>query len=205
MKSTGRLITGALVTLALTGVAATAEAYPSHVGGHAKSRHQRVEHDGSSRVLRALGRLDRQLVRATRDHRLAALTDADRAALQDNAAADEATVEAVATAYSSDPSPTSLAAAKEVLHGFRAVRYVRATNILRDSERTAATIVSLQPLVAPGSDDEADLAAAAAVLGAVAAGDFTATTDPESLRAARGAVARAHALVGQVKDDLGTG
>src|SRR5204862_2003681 len=117
----------ALVTLALTGVGASAEAYGSHgrrQGGHhgseAAHQHTRLEQDGSSRVLHALGRLDRRLVHATRDHRLTPLTDADRAALQINADTDEAAVEAAATAYSAHPSPGNLAAAEDVLRGYHA-------------------------------------------------------------------------------------
>ena len=203
MKSTALLVLGALVTAALVGVGADAQAYTGH-SPSTSHHHKRLEQDGSSRVLRALGRLDRRLVHATSAHRLAPLTDADRDALQNSAEADEAAVGAVATAYSANPSDAHRAAAEDVLRGYRAVRYVRATNILRHSERTAARLAVLQPLVAVGSDDEAALAAALALLAGVPPDGFTATTDRDSMHAARLAVASARALVGEVQDDLAT-
>jgi hypothetical protein len=162
----------------------------------------RLEQDGSSRVLRALGRLDRRLVHATSDSRLAPLTDADRDALLSSVEADEAAVGAVATSYSTTPSDPHLAAAKDVLRDYRSARYIRATNILRHSERTSARIVALQPLVAAGSADETALANAAELLAGVPASGFRATTTTDAMRAARAAVAQARALVGQVQDDL---
>jgi hypothetical protein len=211
MKSTVRLVVCALATLALTSLGATAEAYTSHGhrhGGHAghssAHHHSRLEQDGSSRVLRALGRLDRRLVHATSANRLAPLTDADRDALLTNAEADEAAVGAVATSYSQSPSDADLAAAREMLKTYRAVRYVRATNILRHSERTASRIAALQPLVTVGSDDEAALATAADLLAGVPASGFSATTTKTAMQDARSAVSHARALVGQVQDDLAT-
>ena len=209
MKSTARLVVCAAVTLVLTGVGTSAQAFTSHGhrhglhGGHVTARHHmRLEQDGSSRVLRALGRLDRRLVHATSDSRLAPLTDADRDALLKNAEADEAAVGAVATSYSLNPSDSHLGDAKDVLREYHPVRYVRATNILRHSEHTSARIVALQPLVVAGSADETALADAAALLAGVDADGFHATTTTDAMQAARAAVAQARALVGQVQDDL---
>jgi hypothetical protein len=209
MKSTARLVACAVVTLVLTGVGSSAQALVSHghrhtlhLGHVTTSHHMRLEQDGSYRVLRALGRLDRRLVHATSDDRLAPLTDADRDALLNNAEADEAAVEAVATSYSANPSDTHLADAKDVLRGYHAIRYVRATNIVRHSERTSARILALQPLVVAGSADETALANAAELLAGVPASGFSATTTVDAMHAARAAVAQARALVGQVQDDL---
>jgi hypothetical protein len=201
MNRTVRVAVGALATLALAGVGSGAEA--SSVSRLGMPHHQvRLEHDGSTHVLRALGRIDRRLDHATRAHRLAPLTDSDRAALRANVAADEATVEAVATAYSVDPTNAHLAAAKGVLTSFRAQRYVGATNILRHSEHTAAAIATLESLVVPGGTDETDLAAATGLLAGLSADAFTATTPRTTMKAARHAVARARGLVGHVRDDL---
>jgi hypothetical protein len=212
MKSTARLVVCAAVTLVLTGLGTSAQAFTSHRhrgGAHAghvgATHHRRLEQDGSSRVLRALGRLDRRLVHATSDSRLAPLTDADRDALLNSVEADEAAVGAVATSYSANPSDGHLVAAQDVLRGYRPVRYFRATNILRHSERTSARLVALQPLVAGGSADEAALATAAALLAGVPASEFSATTTTDAMHAARAAVAQARALVGQVQDDLAAG
>jgi hypothetical protein len=212
MKSTARLVVCVAVTLALTGLGTSAQAFHSHGHRHglraghvAGTHHMRLEQDGSSRVLRALGRLDRRLVHATSDTRLAPLTDADRDALLNSVEADEAAVGAVATSYSAYPSEAHLAAAKDTLRGYRPMRYIRATNILRHSERTSARIVALQPLVAPGSADETALATAAELLAGVRADGFRATTSTDAMQAARAAVAQARALVGQVRDDLATG
>ena len=194
MKSTARIAVCAVVTLALTSVGSAAQANHRH--------HHRVAHDGNTRVLRALGHLDRQIARATNDRRLSVLTDTDRAALETNAAADLSAVEAVATQYSVNPTHHPLRDAKRALRAYRAARYVVATNILRHSERTAARILGLQALVVPGSEDEANLAAASALLAGVTAGEFSATTDHATLHAARLAVAHARALVGQVQDAL---
>jgi len=115
MKSTARLIVSALLTLALSsigtaGYAAAGNGQREHLGSSASHHHGRLEQDGSTRVLRALGRLDRKLVHATRASRLAPLTDADRDALQINAEADVAAVGAVADSYSATPDADSLAA-----------------------------------------------------------------------------------------------
>jgi hypothetical protein len=110
MKSTARLLARALVALARTGVGADGPG-PHQSRAGTSYHHKRLEQDGSSRVLRALGRLDRRLVHATSDHRLTPLTDADRDALQENAEADEAAVGAVATSYSGNPSNVCLVAA----------------------------------------------------------------------------------------------
>lgn len=207
MKSTARLGVCAVATLALVGAGvgvgtdAQAQAAPRH--GTAQ-HHTRIEHDGSTRVLRALGHLERRLDHATRSKRLAPLTDADRAALQTNAAVDEAAVEAAATAYSAHPSGSTLAAAKDVLKGYHPQRYVAATNILRHSERTAAQIAALQTLVAPGGDEETALAAATDLLSRASATGFSATTNRSGLHAARHAAAHARALVGQVRAALTT-
>ena len=204
MKRTARLAVCAVATLALTGLADAAQAAPVHRLGM-PHHHARVEHDGSTHVLRALGRLDRRLDHVTRSARLAPLTDADRAALLTNVAADEHAVEAVATAYSVNPSNDRLAAAKGVLRTFHAARYVGAVNIVRHSEHAAGAIAALQPLVLVGSSDESDLATASELLAAVSADAFTATTSRATMKAARLAVARARGLVGQVRDDLATG
>jgi hypothetical protein len=203
MNRTARVAVGALATLALTGVGtgAQADTAPRYGMPH---HHARVEQDGSTHVLRALGRLDRRLDHATRASRLDPLTDADRAALRTNVASDEAAVEAVATAYSLDPTSGHLAAATGVLRTFHPRRYVGATNILRHGERTASAIAALEPLVTPGSTDERDLATAAGLLAGVSADAFGATTPRVTMKAARHAVARARGLVGQVRDDLGT-
>jgi hypothetical protein len=200
MKRTARLAVCAVAALALVGTGTDAQALGGH--RHKPHHHTRIEHDGSPRVLRALGRLDRRLDHATRDRRLAALSDEDRAALRTNVAGDEATVEAAATAYSVDPSGDSLAAAKDVLRGYHADRYVVATNILRHSRRTATAIAALQPLVVPGSDDETALTTASGLLAGAPASGFSATTTRASLHAARHAVAQARVLVGQVRADL---
>ena len=209
MKSTVRLVVCAAVTLVLTGVGTSAEAFTSHghrhglLTGHVSgNHHMRLEQEGSSRVLRALGRLDRRLVHATSDSRLAPLTDADRDALLSNVEADEAAVGAVATSYAASPTDAHLADARDVLRQYHPVRYVRATNILRHSERTSARIVALQPLVVAGSADETALAHAADLLAGVPASGFSATTSVDAMHAARAAVAQARALVGQVQDDL---
>ncbi|HEY3529261.1 MAG TPA: hypothetical protein VGK78_08930 [Nocardioides sp.] len=93
-----KLVVCALVSLALVGVGADVQAYPSR-RPRALRHPERLEQDSSSRLLRALGRLDRRLVHATSDHRLAPLTDADRDALQNIAEADGAAVGAVAMAH----------------------------------------------------------------------------------------------------------
>jgi hypothetical protein len=155
-------------------------------------------------LLHALGRLDRRLDHATRDRRLAPLSDADRAALQTNVTVDEAAVEAAATAYSVDPTVASLAAAKDVLRSYHADRYVVATNILRHSRRTATAISTLQALVVPGSDDDVALATASGLLAGAPASGFSATTTRARLHTARHAVAQARALVAQVRADLAT-
>jgi hypothetical protein len=200
MNSPARIAVCVLATLTLVGVGTGAQAQ----GGHRLHHHARIEHDGSPRVLRALGRLDRKLEHATRARRLAPLPDSDRTALQTNVATDEATVEAAATAYSLDPADDTLAAAEAVLKGYHADRYVVATNILRHRRRTAAAVAALQPLVVPGSDDETALATATGLLAGVSASGFSATTTWASLHAARRTVEQARALVGQVRADLAT-
>lgn len=207
MKRTARLVVCALATLALLGVGNAAQAFTSHGhgSGHTKPHHhRRLEQDGSSHLLRALGRLDRRLVHATSVHRLAPLTVADRDALQSSAELDEAAVGAVATAYSSNPAADTEAAVLAVLHGYRAERYLHATNILRHSERTAARIVALQPQVVAGSADDTALQTAAALLAGVPASGFNATSTHADLQAARHAVAQARALVDQVQGDVAT-
>lgn len=207
MKSTSRLGVCAVATLAFVGVGvgvgtdAQAHAGPRH--GPAQ-HHTHIEHDGSTRVLRSLGHLERRLDHATRSKRLAPLTDADRASLQTNAALDESAVEAAATAYAAHPSDSTLAAAKDVLKGYRPQRYVAATNILRHSERTATRIAALQTLVAPGSDDENTLVTATDLLSRAPATGFSATTTGADLHAARHAVAHARVLVGRVRAALTT-
>jgi hypothetical protein len=153
-------------------------------------------------VLRALGRLDRRLVHATSAHRLAPLTDADRDALQSNAGLDEAAVGAVAAAYSSTPTADTLAAAKTVLHSYRAVRYLHATNLLRHAERASVRLTALQPLVVPGSADDTDLQNAVVLLAGVPAAGFTAASSHADMQDARHAVAQARALVDQVQGDV---
>jgi hypothetical protein len=210
MKSTARLVACALLTLALSGVGAV-QAYADGLQGqsavrgqhgHGKPHHGRLEQDGSSVVLRALGRLDRRLVHATSAHRLAPLTEADRNALLTNAEADEAAVGAVAMAYSSSPGPDTLQAAHGVLRTYRAVRYLNATNLLRRNEWLAADITHLQTQVTPGSDDATALDDASALLGSMSASGFSATTPREVMHAARQTVAQAEGLVGQVRDHL---
>jgi hypothetical protein len=202
MKRTARLAVCVVAAVAFVGVGTDAQALGGH--RHARHHHTRIEHDGSPRVLHALGRLDRRLERATRDRRLAPLSDADRAALQTNVTVDEAAVEAAATAYSVDPTAASLAAAKDLLRSYHADRYVVATNILRHSRRTAIAISTLQVLVVPGSDDDTALATASGLLAGAPASGFTATMTRARLHAARRAVAQARALVGQVRADLAT-
>lgn len=201
MKRTARLAVCAVATFALTGVGTAAQAQTGHRHAHGR-HHTRVEHDGNAHVLRALGRLDRRLVHATRAQRLSALTDADRAALRSNAAADEAAVEAAATAYAFRPTRQTFTDARTVLETFHHGRYVVATTILRRTAELAAEVATLQPQVAPGSSDETDLASAASLLAGVEASDFSATTDRATLRSARQAVVRARALVTAVAADL---
>ncbi|HET7432208.1 MAG TPA: hypothetical protein VFJ89_11940 [Nocardioides sp.] len=195
-----RAAVATLAALALTSVGAAADAHPGH--GHHGSR---AERDPSVRVLKALGHLDRHLAHATRDGRLSRLTADDSAALQANAAADQAAVTAAADAYSTDPGAASLAAAKVVLRTYRPRVYVVATNLLRHDERLTVEIADLQPLVTPGSTDETDLATASGLLDGVAASAFTATTDGATVRAAQHAVAQAQALVDQVAADVAAG
>ncbi len=202
MKRTVRLAVCAVAALTLVGVGTDAQALGGHRHPH---HHTRIEHDGSPHVLRALGRLSRRLDHATRDRRLVSLSDDDRAALKTNVAADEAAVEAVATAYSVEPSGESRAAAKVVLRHYHADRYVVATNILRRSHATAAAIADLQALVVPASVDETALATASGLLAGVPASGFSATSTRPSLHAARHAVTQARALVAQVRADLATG
>lgn len=197
MKRTSRLALCVVAAIALGGVGTDAQA----LGGH-RHHHTRIEHDGSPRVLRSLGRLDRRLDHATRDRRLSLLSDGDRAGLRTNVAGDEAAVEAAATAYSVNPSGDSRAAAQEVLRSYHADRYVVATNILRHSRRTAAAIAGLQALVVPGSDDATALTVASGLLADAPASGFSATTTRARLHDARQAVAQARVLVAQVRADL---
>jgi hypothetical protein len=199
MKRTAQLAVCVAATLVLTGVGTDAQAHHAH-----GRQHTRIEHDGNSRVLLALGRLDRRLDRATRPHRLASLTDADRAAQRTNVAADDSAVEEAATAYAYRPSRRSFGDARTVLKTFHHSRYVVATNILRRAAEVQAAIAELQPQVALGSADEAALASAGQLLAGVRASDFRATTRHATVTAARQAVARAGALVTQVRDDLAT-
>ena len=214
MKSTARLVVCALTTLALMGIGASTGAFAAdaHHRGHRAHHgtrhghthhHSRLEQDGSSRVLRALGRLDRRLVLATSAHRLAPLTEADRDALLNNAEADEAAVGAVATSYSTSPTTADLSAAKTTLKGFRPVRYVSAATIVLGGEQLAAQITALESQVTSGSTDAADLTQATTLLAAHPASGFTATTSKASMQSARSALAQARALVGQVDADLG--
>jgi hypothetical protein len=201
MKRTARLAVCAVAALALAGVGTDAQARGTHDHGR---HHAQVERDGNTHVLRALGRLDRRLVQATRTPRLAPLTDADRAALRTNAATDEATVEAAATAYAYRPSARTFTDARTVLATFHHGRYVAATRILSRAAAVEAAVTELQPRVRSGSPDAAALTRASELLAAVEARDFRATTDRAAITAARRAVAQARALVGQVRADLDT-
>lgn len=187
----------ALLGLGIAGAGGPAQAAPSPA-----ERHHRIEHEGSGQVLRALGRLDRRLDRATRAKRLAPLSDADRSALRDNVAADHAAVEAAATSYSFTPTRHTLTAARRLLSGFHARRYVAATHLLHRSERLAVQIAALEELVAPGSTDGTALDTASALLSRVAASGFRAGSSTRRMQTARDAVVRARALVGQVRADL---
>jgi hypothetical protein len=218
MKRAPRIAVCAAVALAATSVWTDASAHPGRPGGtsalsaahhqsghHPRGHHQaEVEDDGSGRVLLALGRLDRRLAGALR-HRLASLSDRDRAALRRNRASDQSAVETVATAYSQSPTGRHLHTARGLLHSFHAERYVRAAAILRRSGRTAASIVDLSTRVLPGSADAADLATASGLLTDAGAHRFTARTQPAAMRAARQEVARARVLVDHVRADLPTG
>jgi hypothetical protein len=199
-----RYAVSALAVVALAGAPAVADAHPGHGHSHGHATHA-TSHGPATRTLRALAHLDRRLARATSDTRLSHLTDADRAAVAANAATDRAAVEAAGTALTTDPSDANLAAAHVVLHSYRPTVYVVATNLLRHSERVAAAITTLTPLVVTGSTDETDLTSAAALLGTVQADTFTATTDRGTLHAAQQAVVEAQALVGQVADDVSAG
>jgi len=207
MKSTARLIVSALLTLALSvigtaGYAAAGNGQREHLGSSASHHHGRLEQDGSTRVLRALGRLDRKLVHATRASRLAPLTDADRDALQINAEADVAAVGAVADSYSATPDADSLAAARQVLRTFRAVRYLHAENLLRRAERLAGQIATLQGQVTPGGDDAAALDEAGALLAGVPASGFSASSTRADMHHARLTVSQAQGLVDLVQSHL---
>jgi hypothetical protein len=195
-----RLVICAVAALAVTSVGTDAYAGSVSLDG-SHGHHRPVEHDGSARVLVALGRLDRQLARSIRN-RLSPLTDADRAAIQANAASDKATVEAVAAAYSSTPTAGHLHRARGLLETYRPQRYVRATGILRRSGRTSAAIVRLRDRLVPGGSEAPYLNAAASLLAGVWARGFTARTDAHEMHAARDAVAEARILVNEVRADL---
>ncbi len=199
-----RFAVSALAVVALAGAPAVADAHPGHGHGHGHTTHA-TSHGPATRTLRALAHLDRRLAHATSDRRLSHLTDADAAAVAANAATDRSAVEAVGTALAADPSDANLAAARDVLHSYRPTVYVVATNLLRHSERLAAAVTVLTPLVTPGSTDETDLTSATALLATVQASGFTATTDRATLHAAQHSVSQAQALVGQVADDVAAG
>jgi hypothetical protein len=201
MNRTARLAVSALAVVALAGAPAVAEAHPGHGHGHGHATHA-ASHGPAVRVTRALAHLDRRLAHAASERRLSHLTDADRAALEANVATDRAAVEAAGAALAADPSDANLAAARDVLHTYRPTVYVVATNLLRHSERVAAALTALTPLVTAGSTDETDLTSAAALLATVQASVFTATTDRATVHAAQQAVVAAQELVGQVADDL---
>jgi hypothetical protein len=183
--------------------AVAAQAHPghTHLHGHGSTHTTTTGHGPDARAARALAHLDRRLAGAVKDARMSRLDDVDTAALRANVASDEATVEAAAAALAADGSDANLAAARDVLGSFRPQVYVVATNIVRHGERVLAQVTDLQPLVTPGSADEADLTTAAGLLATVQAGGFTATTDGATLRAAQHAVVSAQALVAQVGDD----
>lgn len=204
MNATARLAVSTLAVVALAGAPAVADAHPGHGHGHGHATHA-TSHGPAARTLRALAHLDRRLAHATSETRLSHLTDTDRAALEANAATDRAALAAAGTALSADPSDANLAAARDVLRSYRPTVYVVATNLLRHSERVAAAITVLTPLVTAGSTDETDLTSATALLATVQASAFSATTDRATLHAAQQSVVAAQALVGQVADDVAAG
>jgi hypothetical protein len=200
MTRAARLAVGVVVvvmTVAAIGASAQADSVLPRRGG-THHHHRPLEHDGSARVLHALGRLDRQLARSIR-HRLSPLTDADRATIRANAALDQAAVEAVAAAYSTTPSGRHLEVARGLLRSYHPERYVRATAILRRGAHAADGIAHLQRRVPPDSPDGADLATAATLLTQVSAQGFTARTTASDMRSARAAVKQARTLVQQVR------
>jgi hypothetical protein len=209
MTTHPRLAAAAVAALALAlspSIAAQAHPGHTHLHGHGHTTtHTAPGHGPDARAARALAHLDRRLVGAVRDARMARLTDADTAALRTNVATDEATIDAASAALAADGSDVDLAAARAIIRSFRPHVYVVATNIVRHSERVLAEVGDLQPLVTPGSTDETDLSTAAGLLATVQAGGFTATTDGATLRAAQHAVVSAQALVAQVRDDVAGG
>lgn len=192
----------AAVVMTLTGV--DANALPAHHGRARQQHHRHLEHDGNGHVLLALGRLDRQLARSIR-HRLSPLTDADRAIVRANALSDQATVEAVATAYSATPSDHHLDLARGLLRHYRPQRYIRGTAILRRAGHAAAGIVRLRLRVVAGSAEDADLTAAARLLSGVHPHNITAHTRASSMAQVRHAVQKARALVQHVRAVLAGG
>ncbi|HEX3930296.1 MAG TPA: hypothetical protein VHW64_06300 [Nocardioides sp.] len=200
MTRAARIAVCAIAAVLMASVGTTANALPARHGG-THHHHRHLEHDGSTRVLLALGRLDRQLARSIR-HRLSPLTDADRAIVRANAASDQATVEAVATAYSSTPSDHHLDLARGLLRSYHPQRYIRGTAILRRAGRCADTIVRIRPSVAPGSRAATELRTAARLLGGIRPHTITAHTSSAAMARVRHAVQRARSLVQHVRAGL---
>jgi hypothetical protein len=205
MFSTFRLGTAVVATLALASSASAGYAHPGHGHHHANTHPHATAHGPDARTLKALAHLDRRLSATVKDARMARLSDADTAALRDNVATDEATIDSAAAALAADGSDANLASARDIVRSFRPRVYVVATNIVRHSERVAAQIAALQPAVTAGSTDETDLTTAATLLAGVQASGFTATTDGATLRAAQHAVVSAQALAGRVSGDVAGG
>jgi hypothetical protein len=204
MKRASRIAVGAVVTLAMSSAATSVGTDAYAHGVHHRGSHQHragVEHDGSFRVLLALGRLDRRLDGAIR-HQLTPLTDASGAILRSNAVADRSTVESVATRFSSAPTRRHLDAARSLLRTYHPERYVAASAILRRSGRTTAAIVGLRTLVAPGSLPAAQLSTAADLLAGIRPHRFTARTDRAEMRDVRLELGVARALVARVRSAL---
>jgi hypothetical protein len=200
MTRAARIALCAIAAVLMTSLGTNADALPArHDRAHHHRRH--IEHDGSSHVLLALGRLDRQLARSIR-HRLSPLTDADRAIVRANAASDQATVEAVATAYSSTPSDHHLDLARGLLRDYRPQRYIRGTAILRRAGRCAETILRLRLRVDLGSTGSADLTRAAGLLAGVHPDRITAHTTVATMTRTRHAVQTARGLVQGVRVHL---
>jgi hypothetical protein len=194
------LVASLSMTGTLTGVAVNAWAAP--IDRHGQHQHHRhLQHDGSPHVLLALGRLDRQLTRSIR-HRLSPLTDADRAIIRAHAATDQATVEAVAAAYSRQPSDHHLDTARGLLHSYHPERYYRGTGMLRRANHAAQAIVRLEQRVVPGGSAQADLTRAAELLARVRARTFSARTPSGEMARARYAVQQARSLVQRVREGL---
>jgi hypothetical protein len=204
MKRLTRLALGA-VSVALMTSAVSNVGSDAYAAGHAqRGHHHSVVHDGSPRVLLALGRLDHRLGGALR-HRLTPLTAADATILRSNAVADRSAVESVATRYSTAPTRSHLTAARALLRSFHPERYVAASAILRRQARTAVAILQLRTRVAINSIAASQLSTARGLLDAIRARHFTARTDRAEMRDARLEVKVARGIVARVRAELAPG